>query len=324
MRTLILGAGGVGGYLAARMAEVGIPPTLLLRDGTADAVERDGLHLSSPLGDWHGMVPVLRVEGAPHARREGWDEHGDASDLVILACKAPDLASALDAVRPHVRPGTAVLPFLNGTAHIEAIEAALPFACVLGGVAHIGATTQAPGRILHLNRLCTFLVGPLRNGAAVPDTVWSLFSRLKSGTLDARTVPDASDALWTKLVFLATLAAVTTLHRADVGTVLAVPGGRDMILEALEEARTVAAAEGFESPESDLAQYRTQLTEEGSTATASMLRDLRAGRPTEAEHVLGDLVVRARRHELDTPHLDAALRAMRTYEHLRTNDGIDT
>lgn len=307
MRTLVLGAGGVGGYLAARMAERGRPPTLLLRGAVADVVELEGLRVRSPLGDWHGPVRVLRSGVA-----------SEPFDLIVLACKAYDLPAALDAVLPFTNNGTIVLPFLNGVRHMSMIADRLPKAHVIGGVAHIGATTDGPGCVVHFNALCTFLAGPVRGGSTLPDILNDLFAALNGPALETRTVTDASEAMWTKLVFLATLAAVTCLHRTTIGIVLAIAGGRETILATLEEARAVAAAEGFAPRPDDLARYTAQLTEADSGANASMLRDMTAGRATEAEHVLGDLCVRAERHSLSVPHLSAALRVLRAYEHERT------
>ena len=58
MKTIILGAGGIGGYLAARMAQKGHAPTLLLRKQTARHIEDNDLKLQSSLGDWSGPLPI--------------------------------------------------------------------------------------------------------------------------------------------------------------------------------------------------------------------------------------------------------------------------
>lgn len=305
MRTMIVGAGGVGGYLGGRMTQKGQQVTFLLRPKTAEIVKQNGLSVQSPLGDWSGPVDVV-------------DAKSGAFDLIVLSCKAYDLENALRDIRPYVRTGTLVLPLLNGIRHIEVISAALPDADILGGVAHIGAKTEGAGRVIHLNRLATFLAGPFSDEAPIPDELAKLFIALDGETITAQIVNNAAAQMWTKLVFLAALAASTCLHRADIGTILTKPGGEEAILATLTEAQAIASTEGFDPPAADLARYRTQLTEPGSTATASMLRDLRADRPTEVEHILGDLVTRAIRHNIDTPNLVAALWHLRAYEKKRT------
>src|ERR1700758_2082438 len=89
MRTLVLGAGAVGGYFGGRLAEAGADVTFLVRPGRREQIERDGLRIESPLGDVQMAVKTAdrAVPGADY-------------DLILLACKAYDLDSAMDAVAP--------------------------------------------------------------------------------------------------------------------------------------------------------------------------------------------------------------------------------
>ena len=72
-------------------------------------------------------------------------------DLILLSCKAYDLASAVDSFAPAVGPDTAILPLLNGMAHLDFLAARFGAGAVLGGQCVISATLDAEGRILHLN-----------------------------------------------------------------------------------------------------------------------------------------------------------------------------
>ena len=306
VKILILGAGGVGGYLGARFIQKGQQVEFLLRPNTAAVVQRSGLSLRSPLGDWSGSGDIADTQSGPF-------------DLVILSCKAFDLDAALQDVRPFIQRGTYILPLLNGVQHLDRISQALPDARLLGGVAHIGATIEGPGKIVHLNRLATFLAGPLQNGAPIPNQLSKLFAETDGDELTMQLVDNASHHMWTKLVFLATLAASTCLHDADIGTILMRPDGKQLILNLLHEAQRISASEGFDLPAGDLTRYREQLTEPGSTATASMLRDMRAARSTEVEYILGDLVGRAIRNNIETPNLVAALLHVRAYEQKRAS-----
>ena len=73
-------------------------------------------------------------------------------------------------------------------------------------------------------------------------------------------------------------------------------------------------AEGFAPPETLMEEYRTLLTTEGSPLTSSMLRDIANGRRTEGAHILGDMLERARRHELPAPVLAIAAAHVQAYE----------
>jgi 2-dehydropantoate 2-reductase len=120
--------------------------------------------------------------------------------------------------------------------------------------------------------------------------------------------------MWNKFLFLAAFAGITCLMRASIGTILQSDHGRERILHLLEETRSVAQAEGYAPPESLMDEYRALLTKEGSTLTSSMLRDIESGRRTEGDHILGDMLRRARRHELPAPVLAIAAAHVQAYE----------
>ena len=106
MKILILGAGAVGGYWGARLHQSGADVTFLLREKRAEKVRKEGLVVKSPKGD--AVLPVKVVtrgsEGGPY-------------DVVVLACKAYDLDSAMDSITPAIGANTTIVPMLNGHAH---------------------------------------------------------------------------------------------------------------------------------------------------------------------------------------------------------------
>src|SRR5690242_11300128 len=111
MRFLVLGAGAIGGYFGGRLAEGGADVTFLVRPRRAQQLEARGLVVRSPAGDIEQRVKTLLAEDVT-----------EAFDLVLLSCKAYDLASAMDAVAPAMGPESAILPLLNGINHVETLE----------------------------------------------------------------------------------------------------------------------------------------------------------------------------------------------------------
>ena len=105
--------------------------------------------------------------------------------------------------------------------------------------------------------------------------------------------------------------------RADIGTILGSPTGRAHILALLEECAAVGEAGGRAPSPDALDAYRDQLTDPESTSTSSMLRDMRAGSPTEGRHILGDLCDRAAASGLETPLLKLCRDHVLAYESLR-------
>jgi 2-dehydropantoate 2-reductase len=302
MRVIILGAGGVGGYLGARLITGGADVTFLTRDARAAALAAAGLVVKSPLGDFAAPVKVIPAGTVPAL----------PPDVVVLACKEPALAEALEAVTPLLGPQTRLLPLLNGVRHLDQLTERYPDTPLLGGIIHGAANLRPDGVIEHLSTFMTVITGPL---AAASDPVADEFvARLKTAGVEAYATHEIRQDMWNKFVFLAAFAGITSLMRADIGTILQADGGRARILHLLEETRAVARAEGYEPPEGMMDEYRALLTKEGSTLTSSMLRDIESGRHTEGNHILGDMLARARKHDLPAPVLAIAAAHVQAYE----------
>lgn len=302
MRILVLGAGALGSYFGGRALERGLDVTFLVRPRRAAQLARDGLRVESPLGDIARPVTTT-------------DRAGSGHDVVLLSCKAYDLDTAIEAIRPAVEAGAAVLPILNGLVHIDALNAAFGRERVWGGLAKCAATLTPEGVVKHLGdwRWLTFGEQDGRmdgRAAALAEALG------KTRGLEAEAVPDIQRRMWEKLVHLGTVAAGTVLMRASVGEIIRA-GGRDFLLTLLERNAAIAAAAGHPMTPAFMATYRALFSDAASTYTASMLRDLEAGGRTEAEHILAPLVDAARRAGVpEEIHAHALLHA-RAYDQRR-------
>jgi 2-dehydropantoate 2-reductase len=292
-KLLFLGAGGVGGYFGARLIEAGVDVSFLVRPARAAALAEHGLQVRSPHGDL--TLPVRCVTR---------DSVQPEYDLVLLAPKAYDLDDALDAVAPAIGPDTCVVPFLNGLAHMEAIDARFGAHRVLGGVAHVAAVLDADGTVRQLNPIHALTAGG--RDAATRQAAADFIALCGSAKFDATLSSDIIATLWEKWTFLATLAGITTLLQGSIGQVMDTVHGEPLVRRLYGEGLAVAGRSGFPIAEKVQARSLRLLTERGSDFTASMLRDLRAGLRTEHDHVLGDLVRRGQAHGVDTPLLAAA------------------
>lgn len=301
MRVLILGAGAVGGYIGARLLASGADIAFLARGRRLETLARDGLVVKSPLGDFAGKVEVASTPPV-----------GFQPDVLIVACKAPALGDALRTIAPAVAPETRLLPLLNGIAHLETLQSHFADTALLGGLTHGAVTLRDDGVIEHLTPFFTMVVGPV---SGETDPIAERFGQdiAKTG-LDVSLSANIRQAMWEKFVFLATLAGATCLMRASVGTIMATENGEDIILEFLAESLAVARADGFQPDATAMASYTRVLTERGSTLTSSMLRDVLSGRRTEANHILGDMLRRARRHGLGAPLLTIANAHLQCHE----------
>lgn len=274
LRILVLGAGAVGGYFGGRLLQAGADVAFLVRPARAAALAAHGLRIASPCGD--ATLPVRAVtEAGP-----GWN-------IVLLACKAYDLSAAIAAIRPAMQGDVAVLPVLNGIAHLDALDAAFGAGAVLPGLAKIQATLGADGVVRHLNDW-RFLGFGERGGEMTPRaTALAAMVAAAPGVLGGA-LPDIMHRLWEKLVHLGTAAIGTVLLRANVGEIVRA-GGAPFLHEVLARNAAIAAANGHPMTSAFLDEYRALFADPNSAYATSMLRDLEAGSAIEAEHVIGHL-----------------------------------
>ena len=309
MRILVLGAGGVGGYFGGRLAQKGSDVTFLVRPARAQVLARDGLRIASRFGDWQSKVQCVTQD---LVRPE--------YDLVLFTAKAYDLASAVDAIAPAMGQdeGALVLPLLNGIAHMEVLDRRFGKRRMLGGVAYIGATLAPDGRILHLNEFHRIAFG--RREESQRAACEALAAELAGVNFNWQQSESIEQAMWDKWVLLATLAGMTCLMRGSVGDIVATQAGARLMLALLAECASVAAGQGFATPENEMARYRGMLTQAGSAFTASMLRDVESSGQTEGDHILGALLARARERNLQTPLLEVAATHLEAYSARRRRE----
>jgi 2-dehydropantoate 2-reductase len=305
MRYLVVGAGALGGYFGARLLEAGCDVTFLLRPGRAAALEKTGLVVRSRFGDLSLAPPPFVLA----------DTIASPYDVVIVACKAYDLAETMESFAAAVGSATAILPLLNGMRHLDALQARFEPAQVLGGLCLISAALDDAGAIHHLNDIHTLAFGEL--GATTSARVAAIEADFSKARFEGRSSTDILQEMWEKWVFIAAAAGITCLMRASIGDIVSA-GAADLSAALLEECRGIASANGFEPRGPSIERARSMLTAAGSPITASMLKDIERGGRVEADHVLGDLIARSTSPLPSTSLLRIAYSHLRAYEARRT------
>ncbi len=296
MRILIVGAGGTGGSYGTLLYEAGREVTFLVRARRAEAIRANGLTLRTPAGERTNALQTL-VSG----------ESADPFELVLFTVKATGLDSAVEDLRPYIRPRTRIIPILNGMAHVSRLEQEFP-GQVLGGLAKIVATLD-DGVVWQMTDLISMTLGTL-DSSEFPAEIAKFFDIPGISLVVSDNV---AAALWEKWAFIASAGVITCLFRGPVGAIVEA-GGRKQIEEAIAETETVAAAAGYPVSEKAHRFSLGMLAEEGSSFTSSLYRDVVAGFPHEGEHILGEMAVQARKLGVKTPLLDLALIQVRTGE----------
>jgi 2-dehydropantoate 2-reductase len=304
MRILSLGAGAIGGYYGGRLIEAGSDVTFLVREVRQKRLAEQGLRIESVFGNFE--TPVKAINQSQIDR---------PFDLILLACKAYDLPSAIAAIAPAVGADTAILPLLNGVAHIDILNMKFGRQRVLGGVAKIAATLTPDGTIKHLNDWRYITFGE-QDGVLSP-RVLALAAAFDKKSVVAAAVPDIMQVMWEKIVHLSTVAGMTCLMRASVGEIARTNEGSAVMLEFLERNAGIAAREGFPPSEKFMTEYHQLFSDKNSMYTASMLRDIERKGPIEADHVIGFMLEKARRHEIDDTLHRIVYVSLQSYEQRR-------
>jgi 2-dehydropantoate 2-reductase len=286
MDVLVVGAGGVGGYLGGLLARAGHRLTVVARGAHLEALARDGLRVES-VADGAFTVPVEAVSAAPAGR---------TADLVLFTVKGYDTPGAIEQARAAVGPDTRVLTLQNGVVAADHLAAAFGRERVLDGLIYIESYVKAPGLIAQDGGPRRVVFGKRSGNGPREQTL--LGALLEAGWV-AELAEDIVTALWAKLCFIGPFAALntTTGLRGPVlaGETASADVARALICEYVE----VATAEGARLPAGVVDATLDRMR--GFTGLASMLRDRIGGRRLETDALVDDVVRRAGVHGIEVP-----------------------
>ena len=289
MRIAIMGAGGVGSWLGARLAAAGADPVLIARGAHLQAMQRDGLALDGPPGALR--VPRIAACGDPAAVGR--------VDVVVLTVKLYDVAAACAAIAPMLGPRTAVIGVQNGVAMPGWLPALVGTERAVSGLVFVSATVPEPGRVRHLGRTQRLVVGAL--DGRTDDRLERIAAAVAAADIDVAVVPDIERHLWEKFLFLASASAIGCLGRQPIGAIQTDADARAAFVEAMTEIATLARAKGI-TLAADIVPRTLALAETfDPAARMSMLEDLEAGRRLEIGWLSGAVVAMGAALGIPTP-----------------------
>jgi 2-dehydropantoate 2-reductase len=305
MRIAVIGAGAVGGTLAALLDRAGHDVEVTARGENLAAIKKHGLRLDGGWGEHVAHVEAhetLAWIGAPEP------------DFAILATKAQDAAAALRANR-EVLGTVPVLVAQNGLGGLEVARSVLPESPLLGGLALFAASYLEPGRVT-VTAALPLIVGP---ALGTPDEVFERVAGVLQGAIPIEVTHDIVGAQWTKLLInhVNALPAITGL---SVQEVIADPGLRKIMTASMRETVRVARRLGVRfgkvqgvngrvlgaigsAPLAFGAWFpKTLGSRMGSVPNpGSTLQSIRRGQLTEIDFLNGAVVAAAKQGGVDAP-----------------------
>jgi 2-dehydropantoate 2-reductase len=290
MHIAVFGAGAVGGYFGGRLAQAGEDVVFIARGDHLKAMQTRGLRVDSIEGNF--VIDPVHATDDP-------TEIGVA-DAVLVSVKAGQVSEAAEAMRPMVGPETFVVPLENGVEAPSQLAEVLGKQHVLGGLCRIISALVAPGHIRHSGISPTITFGELdRRRSTRADRLRQAFDKAEGVT--PHIPSDIRVALWEKFLFIAALSGVGAVTRAPVGVLRSLPETRRLLEEAMAEILAVAQALGIALSPETVTETMAFVDGLPASGTASMQRDVMAGRPSELESQNGAVVRLGREAGVETP-----------------------
>jgi 2-dehydropantoate 2-reductase len=282
----------VGGLLGGLLARSGTQVAVLARGAHADAIRARGLQIDSPLGKF--AAPVAAVADDPAAL--------GAADAVVVSVKAWQVAELAPRLAPLVAPGGVVVPMQNGVEAAGQLAAALGEDAVAGGLVSVLSWIDGPGAVKHVGAPPRVKIGergtPAQRASPRLDR---LAAALRAAGAECEVVADVERATWEKFLLIEPWGTVAAAARAPLGVVRSVPESRTLLVGAMEELARLGRARGVALAADAVARTIALVDGFPAEGTASMQRDLGAGRPSELADQTGAVIRLAREAGVPVP-----------------------
>jgi 2-dehydropantoate 2-reductase len=305
MKFLVAGAGAIGAYIGARMAQAGFDVTLFGRGPHLRAMQERGVQVKSAEGDF-----VARPKIAESLEKLG------PVDVVFLGVKAHGVCALAPQLKPVLGPDTTVVSTQNGIPwwyfqgfggewdglRLESVDpkgvisANIPARQVIGSIVYSSTEITAPGVVQHIEGNRISLGEP---DGSRSDRCRRIAEALIASGLRAPVTTRMRHEIWVKVLGNASLNPVSALTRATLVQMVRDPGVCSVIRNIMEEVEAVSKRLGMELPVS--IDQRIAGAEKVGEHKTSMLQDLEAGRPLELEALVGAVVELGNRVGLPMP-----------------------
>jgi 2-dehydropantoate 2-reductase len=305
MRIAVMGAGGLGAYLGARLAVAGADVAFIARGAQLAAIRNRGLTIRSPLGD--AFLPGAVATDNPA-------EIGPV-DLVLFTVKLWDTEEAARASLPLLASDTRLLTLQNGIDSVDLISRWVPEHQVVGGVTYIAASIATPGMVDHTGGGRRLVVDGI-GGHVVTRDFRQVCERAIG--IDFEATESINSVIWEKFIGFAAFSAATSLMRTTAGPLVGNAETRAFLRQLLRDGAAVAQAAGNAIAPDFVEVSLHFIASIAPTTRSSMATDLEWGRRLELNWISGRIHALGLEYGVPTPAHSAAYRGLIQYA-----DGAD-
>jgi 2-dehydropantoate 2-reductase len=301
VKIAVMGAGGIGGYVGARLAEACEDVSFIARGSHLASLQANGLRVESP----HGDVGLPNIQATAEPAEIG------PVDLVLFTVKLGDTEDAARSIAPIVQTHTRIVTLQNGIDSKDMIGRHIDRDKIAAGIIYIGAHIKEPGVIQNLGGVHRMVVDRMDG-----DTAMNQFFVAGERATGLDTVPtdDSDRTVWDKFVSLVAFSGVTGLSRLPIGAVFENNELVDFLRQLLRENVEVARAREVVFDDRLVEEKMEFLRGEPYEFKASLLIDLEAGRPLELEWLSGRVHSLGQELDIPTPANSAVWAALSPYK----------
>lgn len=300
MKIVVMGTGGMGGYIGGRLAQAGRDVTFVARGQHLQAIQQNGLQVRSPAGDFV-IKPVKATDDPAQV---------EPIDLILFCVKSYDVLNAAEAMRPMVGPQTAIIPVQNGIEHIEQLGRLLGPEQVLGGVSLISAQITAPGIVQHNMAPNTLEFGEIDGSDSA--RCQAIQQTLTVDGFNAKFQPNIVERMWYKLAAYSG-GGVFCVVRDNKSVIWETPETKELYRQAISEAVNVAQAGNIPLPDSVPEKIISDMDNIPPQWKPSLLIALEHGHRLELEAINGALSRIGKEAGVPTPINDFIYACLKPY-----------
>ena len=295
MKYVVIGAGGTGGAIGGFMAKVGKDVTLIARGEHLKQMQDNGLKFETPDGNF--TVPVKACT---------MDEYRDIVDIVFVCVKGYSLEDTVPFIKRITDEHSVVIPILNIYGTGKKLQEKLPGCFVTDGCIYIAAEIKCPGTILLSGKIFRVVYGLRKDTLSeIAERIMPVLKQVEADLTDSCITPLLSDFIekdaLQKFSFVSPMAALGASHDIPAAPVQTEGEMRDTFRALIQEVKALSVAMEAPLPENIVEINLKIIDDLIPTATASMQRDIKAGKQSEVDGLVYQVVRYGRQYNVPTP-----------------------
>ncbi len=304
LKYLVIGAGGTGGGLGGFLSKAGKDVTLIARGAHLASMRKRGLRFETVRGTY--AVPVRACTMEEYG---GHAPCANPPDVIFVCVKGYSLDDTVPFIRKTAAKETVVIPILNIYGTGKKLQEKLPEPAVMDGCIYIASEIKEPGTILMSGDIFRVVYG-FRKGTpeSVTEPLLPVLRAMGRDLEDAGILPIFSgeierDAL-RKFSFVSPMAAIGAVCGVSAAAMQEGGALRSLFISLVQEIKDLSDAMGICLPE-EIAQINLKIMDGlAPTATASMQRDIRMGRPSEVDGLVYEVIRLGKQFHVPLPEYE--------------------